>query len=252
MSNKSGFTLIELLVVVAIIAVLIAILLPALSAARELASEAVYASNLRQIGTGYYIYANDYNGYTPETKTYGVWTGWGDTGFGSKVYHHNITLYDAHVNEWGGYILLFPQYCNDKKVLCCPKKMGNQVAGDFNYVGEGWPGHPVAGIGNGIDERGNVNLIDGRLPHILGSYVFRGSPKTKGWCLGKTEKRTAIISDGVGSYSYINKHRQVGGRGTFFNVLFLDGSVIGIHTLELWDNWYWWAARSVWEYFDKY
>ncbi len=57
--RQKGFTLIELLVVVAIIALLISILLPSLSRARELAKRAVCASNLRGIGQGHHIYAND-------------------------------------------------------------------------------------------------------------------------------------------------------------------------------------------------
>ncbi|MCO6436879.1 MAG: prepilin-type N-terminal cleavage/methylation domain-containing protein [Phycisphaerae bacterium] len=57
--KRKGFTLIELLVVVAIIALLISILLPSLSRARELAKRAVCASNLRGIGQGEHIYAND-------------------------------------------------------------------------------------------------------------------------------------------------------------------------------------------------
>lgn len=59
-----GFTLIELLVVISIIALLVAILLPALKAAREAARVSVCLSNLRQIGIGYHMYANDFDGYT--------------------------------------------------------------------------------------------------------------------------------------------------------------------------------------------
>jgi len=63
--KKNGFTLIELLVVVAIIAILAAMLLPALSRARERARIAVCMSNLKQIGTAFFLYAHDYDGYFP-------------------------------------------------------------------------------------------------------------------------------------------------------------------------------------------
>ena len=67
---RLGFTLIELLVVVAIIALLVAILVPALQSARALAEEAVCASNLRQIGYGLRMYADDNQGRAP---TFGPW-----------------------------------------------------------------------------------------------------------------------------------------------------------------------------------
>ncbi len=57
-----AFTLIELLVVVAIIAVLIAILMPSLGAARRAARATKCAANLRQIGYGWTIYADNNRG----------------------------------------------------------------------------------------------------------------------------------------------------------------------------------------------
>lgn len=52
---------------VVVIALLISILLPSLSRARELAKRAVSASNLRAIGQGLHIYANDHGGKFPES-----------------------------------------------------------------------------------------------------------------------------------------------------------------------------------------
>ena len=65
LSRRHGFTLTELLVVVGIISLLIGLLLPALSKARATARATTCASNMRQIGQLYIIYAQQNDEQVP-------------------------------------------------------------------------------------------------------------------------------------------------------------------------------------------
>ncbi|MCL2648069.1 MAG: DUF1559 domain-containing protein [Phycisphaerales bacterium] len=69
MSRRCGFTLIELLVVVAIVVLLITLLLPQLSKAKELARRTRCQTNLKQIGSAMFAYANLNNGIVPDSGT---------------------------------------------------------------------------------------------------------------------------------------------------------------------------------------
>src|SRR5947207_1256186 len=63
--RRPAFTLIELLVVIAIIAIIAAILFPVFAQARDSARQTTCLSNLKQLGTGLQMYAQDYDEVLP-------------------------------------------------------------------------------------------------------------------------------------------------------------------------------------------
>ena len=104
--SVAAFTLVELLVVIGIIALLISILMPALSRAREQANAVKCLSNIRQVGTALYMYANENRGYYPFGARGDVvyredWIYWQDTelrGPGTLVDQSPIARYIGNFN----------------------------------------------------------------------------------------------------------------------------------------------------------
>ncbi len=94
---SKGFTLIELLVVIAIIGILAGILLPVLSRARESARRTQCMSNIKQIGMGLIMYANENSETFPSD-----------------------TAYSGASPAMRGLNLLYDTYVSDNKFFNCP------------------------------------------------------------------------------------------------------------------------------------
>jgi prepilin-type N-terminal cleavage/methylation domain-containing protein/prepilin-type processing-associated H-X9-DG protein len=140
--RKNGFTLIELLVVIAIIAILAAILFPVFAQARAKARSISCLSNVKQIGTAFAMYVQDYDETTPSGRG-GGWEWWTEL----MPYVKNTEL----------------MYCPDR-VDPVNRTQGNTggvcVSGAYpqtRHVGYGYNWGPIGWRGGGLLQRQQPN-----------------------------------------------------------------------------------------------
>jgi len=148
--DRRGFTLIELLVVIAIIAILAAILFPVFARAREKARQTSCLSNIKQIGLGMQMYAQDYD----ETMPSGLYCNWTSGG------------------PYGCHGMVLQPYIKNLNILECPSLRGwslspARVEPPTTWYGSyGW-NHMVSGRMGAITAPASmVYVFDCRSPWI--------------------------------------------------------------------------------------
>lgn len=216
MYQQKGFTLIELLVVIAIIAILAAILFPVLTNAKETARESGCCANLKQIGTAFSLYVDEYNGRYPAGARYRT-TGEPQI---HPLEHPTVCTWDVAIYK----------YVKNIKVFHCPSdvykrpnvsytsmkpsprsySLNDQPLWNYNlFPSEGYPNGGTWTMGEMKPSISRFILLSERIKSGTSTYNDFGGWD---WC------------------SLASGHPKTGEHlgGTVLNYLFFDGHVAGL------------------------
>ena len=195
LSQRRGFTLIELLVVIAIIAILAAILFPVFARAREKARQTSCLSNVKELGLGCLMYAQDYDERLPWHCRAGPGPSGSvdDTGWNTQIYAYvkNEQLYNCPSANWqnrsrlcGGYGWNLSRNASGTQVGCdsmrlarCKYPAETIVLGDSD--GTKWIGHWTWPNVDQINRPGRHNegdnfcMVDGHAKWYKTDYIDR-------------------------------------------------------------------------------
>jgi prepilin-type N-terminal cleavage/methylation domain-containing protein len=168
-----AFTLIELLVVIAIIAILAGLLLPALARAKSKAKTTACINNLKQIGIGLRMWANDNDGKFP-------WQVLVDDG-GTMVTAAAPGV-DPVYSQWADFFRACSNELSTPKILVCPTDRERTVLDVWTFLaGEDNVSYYV---GLSAKESQPMTLLSGDGGGVKGGIDYPPLPKAKVWNLG--------------------------------------------------------------------
>jgi len=140
-----GFTLVELLVVISVIALLMAILLPYLQKARAQAKRTACLAQLRSIGHGIHIYADEHDGKLIPGDHSLSWAVWGKANEGGCIQEDTEPDEDLRSQPVNlGHLLAqetLPLPTNNDNVLFCPSsRLPEGIPPSEGFIGK-WGGN---------------------------------------------------------------------------------------------------------------
>lgn len=193
--GRSAFTLVDVLVSIAIVAVLIGLLLPSLKSVTETTRRVICASNLRQIGLGVAMYADDNAGllagsvFIPNSNAATAYGGRAGEAKPQDTVIVRLASDDfvkvSRVNTpWDGIGVLFPTgYLPAAGVFYCPSHHG-----DFGF-------------------RKYRELWNQDTPELVSNYQYRGlGPHGERFLFKIEPQRSALVTDAIRSLAEFNHH----------------------------------------------
>lgn len=185
-TERRAFTLIDVLVSISVIAVLIAILLPSISMVRESARKVICSSDMRQIGLGMNMYAEDNNDLLPPS----VFLQANGARRAESIAPHRMDTARTRTDEfaprdwmqWDGLgVLFYKSYVNAPSVYYCPSHKGS---------------HQVDVYASAWNEENDDEIIT--------NYQYRGIGPGGERYLYMIESSASLVTDSVRSLEDIN------------------------------------------------
>jgi prepilin-type N-terminal cleavage/methylation domain-containing protein/prepilin-type processing-associated H-X9-DG protein len=215
-SSPSGFTLIELLVVIAIIAILAAILFPVFAQAREKARQTACLSNVKQIGTAFMMYVQDYDETWPRgqeclstanpTALVPGAPATSNTGCGFAATGFEVTSGGQLMNHFKWYAWIYP-YTKNMQLMDCPSR--KKLATTWEKAGQLSNGYALNLSVPGTSTRTATGTGFDNPSFQGGTLAGQPRPAEQALVLELFRSTLPVQVETVGSIAYPLAHRQV-------------------------------------------